>query len=163
MLNRQPTKNIFTPNAFRKLSRCIICGYSYKRKDKICRTCRGKYYKKCISCDCYLKKENYFTYTYDSNKYNRNYEVKFYISKSKIKEFVTENLPNCTIKEDTCDYCVNLLNRDLMRDRCFLCRLQFINWFPHYKKYGNCCESCDKKCELESEKNIINITNKKNG
>ena len=155
MLDRQPTKNIFTPNAFRKLSRCIGCGYCYERSGKLCKSCQGKHYKKCISCECYLKKENYFTYTYDSKDFSRNDEVRVGASKRNIKEFITENLPNSTIEEKKCDYCVELENLGLMKDRCFICGYQFVNWIEHYRKYGNCCELCDKRCQLVNEKDII--------
>lgn len=162
LINKDPTGVTHQPKDFRKFSKCVTCGHHSKKENSKCGFCIVLDLVHCVSCDIILRKESYFSYSYDNKLDYRPEEVKFLASKKIIREFYTENDANCTFKEDMCDYCLELEQKNLMKNNCFNCKQEFSNTLEHWRMYGNYCKKCDSSfSQVDSERERRKYINKK--
>lgn len=109
-----------------KKNKCLRCG---KESPKVlCKDCEKL--EKCKLCGIVCRPEG-------------KYKVYSYTPEERVEEinsFCTE------LHDGFCTGCRDW--EQMIKNKCFICHVDFTNTYKNYKENGNCCASCNDKANL---------------
>lgn len=139
---------VYTPQEFRTLNQCLLCGKSEKIKyGEKCESCQNFEVKLCEICDIVLRKGSFKFYSYDIKEEKRHTAVEFKPNKKMVREFVNTESRDNIFTETLCKGCADYKNR--MKDICIRCDNDFFNNKEHYKEHANVCPVCVNQIEAD--------------
>lgn len=153
MENKKFTGRIFSPDEYKKFTKCVICGIVVKNKCKnnnckdtdepceshYCEHCMLLKFDKCKVCSGIFHIKPIKSYTYDIREIKRDNGFEFKVSKVFIREFEYYKEPTTILKKDgICESCFGFENK--IKNHCMICGDYFQNSRENYIKNGNMCE-----------------------
>lgn len=141
--------NTYTVAEYYKLIRCRSCGKFQDKKN--CPTCKNL--KTCKLCGIVLRTGEYELYCSDIKDDQRNLKQQLLKRVKPIREY--KYITTCPYPPHNEKFCKDCLNwESKLKSQCFICNRSFMNSFEHFKKHGNCCNSCNTSVETRLKAKI---------
>lgn len=155
MENKKLTGRIFSPDEYKKFTKCVVCGIVVKNKCKnnncedtdipceshYCEECSLKKFDKCKVCTRIFHTKKIKSYAYDIREVKRDNGLEFKVSKVFIREFEYYKYPTTFLHSNgICTDCIDYDEKT--KHHCYTCGQYIKNDKENHIKNGNMCEFC---------------------